>query len=104
MLRSMRKFALLLIENGFPDLDESAIRRGGKDGRELTQAIAGWAFENGYRGIIYPSRLDGYECCAVFDTAEFEPDGDPEPLTLDDPDLRAIAKVYNLTIEELTSL
>ena len=67
--------------------------------RKVTQAIAQWAYEQGYHGIVYSSRLDvTCNCWAIFDSAQFHPVDDPEPITLDDPDLRAVAAIYGLNL------
>jgi hypothetical protein len=67
--------------------------------RDFTQAIARWAYEEGYHGIVYKSRLDHrFDCWAVFDTATIEPVGDPEPLNSDDPDLGRVADLFRLAI------
>lgn len=67
--------------------------------RDFTQAIARWAYEEGYHGIAYKSRLDHrFDCWAVFDTATVQPVGDPEPLRPDDPDLRHVMALFQLAV------
>jgi hypothetical protein len=87
-------FGARLHEFGLADVD-----LGGICGprRDLTQAVAGWAFERGYQGIVYASRLGAsFECWALFDTARIDPVGPVVPLALDDPDLQAVARVFAL--------
>jgi hypothetical protein len=70
--------------------------------RDFTQAIARWAYEQGYHGIAYKSRLDHrFDCWAVFDTATIEPVGDPEPLRPDDPDLGRVAALFRLALTSI---
>jgi hypothetical protein len=67
--------------------------------RQLTQAIARWAYERGYAGLVYASRLDArLACWAIFEGARFERVGDPVPITSEDPDLRAVARLYGLRV------
>jgi hypothetical protein len=67
--------------------------------RPLTQAIARWAYEHGYSGLVYASRIDArLACWAVFEGARFEQVGLPEPITPNDPDLRAVARLYGLSV------
>jgi hypothetical protein len=64
--------------------------------RELTQAIARWAYEQDYQGIIYPSRLDGaFTCWALFEGARYEP-LETTAIAADDPDLLTIAGLFRL--------
>jgi RES domain len=38
--------------------------------RAFTQAVAAWAYEHGYQGIVYASRFGiSFECWAIFDSA-----------------------------------
>jgi RES domain len=56
--------------------------------RAFTQAVAAWAYENGYNGIVYASRFGAsFECWAIFDSANIESVGSVVPLSLDDTDL-----------------
>jgi len=67
--------------------------------RALTQAIARWAYENGYSGLTYHSRLDhAHTLWAIFEGSAFEPVGLPDPITSDDADLAATARLYGLTL------
>ncbi|MBI2940675.1 MAG: RES family NAD+ phosphorylase [Chloroflexi bacterium] len=79
------------------DLDVSGVRG---PRRELTQAIARWAYEHGFAGLAYRSRFDdSLDCWAVFEGAELEPVGVAEPLTPADPDLLAAATLFGLHVE-----
>ncbi len=50
-------------------------------------------------GIVYASRFGAtFEAWALFDTARIEPVGDVVPLSLDDPDLLAVARVFALRL------
>jgi hypothetical protein len=85
-----------LLDLGQEDLDLSGLV--GPD-RRLTQAIARWAYEAGFSGLAYTSRLDSrLVCWAIFEGAEFEVIGAPEPIELNDPDLVAIARLFNLAL------
>jgi len=89
-------FGVRLREFGLADVD-----LGGLCGptRAFTQAVAGWAYEAGYDGIVYASRLGtSFECWALFDAAHVEPVGPITPLSLDDPDLQAVARVFALQL------
>jgi hypothetical protein len=91
-----RELAPTLLVLGINELDFAAVL--GPE-RPLTQAIARWAYERGYAGIVYASRLDArLACWAIFEGASFEQVGDPVPITPDDPDLRAVARLYGLRI------
>jgi hypothetical protein len=91
-----RELAEELLRLGLADLDLSGVAG---PSRALTQAIAGWAHEHGYAGLAYPSRIDQrLTCWAVFEGARFEPVGETEPITPDDPDLRAAARLFGLAV------
>jgi hypothetical protein len=65
--------------------------------RAFTQSVAAWAYEHGYHGIVYASRFGAsFECWAIFDNARIEPARSATPLSLDDPDLVAVASVFAL--------
>ncbi len=81
---------------GLPDLDLSSVL--GPE-RTLTRTIARWAYEQGYAGLAYQSRLDQtLTLWAIFEGAAFEPVGLPEPITPDDPDLVATARLFGLVL------
>jgi hypothetical protein len=89
-------FGQTLLDFGLLDVD-----LGGVCGpqRAFTQAVAGWAHDNGYQGIVYASRFGAtFEAWALFDTARIEPVGEVVPLSVDDPDLLAVARVFALRL------
>jgi hypothetical protein len=91
-LRNELAATLLALE--FADLDLSRVLG---PSRALTQAIARWAYDRGFAGLAYSSRLDArLTLWAVFEGAGFEPVGLPEPITPDDPDLTATARLFGL--------
>lgn len=88
------ELAATLLDLGLPDLDLSGVLG---PRRRLTRAIARWAYEHDYRGIVYPSRFDdALSLWAIFEGAAFEPEGVPEPIVPDDPDLVATAHLFGL--------
>lgn len=90
------QFTALILSLGLDDLDVSGATT---SKRALTQAIARWAHDNGFQGIVYPSRLDSaLTCWAVFEDAVIEPVGPIRPIARDDPDLRAVARLFGLTM------
>ena len=85
-----------LLELGSADLDVASVTG---PVRELTQTVARWAYERGYAGLAYRSRLDEtLTLWAVFEGAAFEAVGHPEPIGPDDPDLVATARLFGLRI------
>jgi hypothetical protein len=81
---------------GLDDLDVSGVR-GSR--RPLTQAIARWAYERGYQGIVYSSRFhDAYRCWAVFEGAHFERSGRPQAITPRDRSLQAAMRLFGLQL------
>lgn len=81
---------------GLPDLDVSGVRG---PSRELTQAIARWAFECGYHGIAYRSRFDDtFDCWALFEGAAWTPAGLPQRIRRNDPDLRTATALLGLRL------
>lgn len=81
---------------GLSDLDLSSVAG---PRRSFTQAIARWSHEHAYAGAAYPSRLDGrLTLWAIFEGAALEPVGPPEPIAPDDPDLRAVARLFGLSV------
>jgi hypothetical protein len=65
----------------------------------LTQAVASWAYDRGFHGIASTSCHDSeVDCWALFDRTEFEAVGSPDPIRRDDPDLVAVARLFELTI------
>jgi RES domain-containing protein len=100
MLR--RELPEVLVRLGLADLDVSGVRG---PYRELTQAIARWAYEHGFAGLAYRSRFDDQlDCWAIFEGADIEPCGDPQPVSSDDPDLAVAAALFDLTVGPTRSL
>jgi RES domain len=65
----------------------------------LTQAVTAWADDRGYHGIAYAScHGAAADCWALFDRAIFAPVGEPDSVQQDDPDLIAVADLFDLTI------
>jgi hypothetical protein len=90
------ELATTILTLGLTDLDLSRVLG---PRRTLTQAIARWAYERGYAGLVYPSRLDArLTLWAVFEGGTFEPVGLPELITPDDPDLAATARLFGLLL------
>jgi hypothetical protein len=91
-----RELAGELLRLGLADLDVGGVVG---PARALTQAVAGWAHGQGYAGLAYASRIDqALTCWAVFEGARFEAVGSPEPIASDDPDLRAVARLFGLAV------
>lgn len=90
-----RELAETLSSLGRDDFDLSdALSRD----RKLTQAIAAWAYDKGFHGIIYKSRLDAaFDCWAIFEGAQIEPLV-IESIARDDPDLHAVAQSLGLQL------
>jgi hypothetical protein len=85
-----------LVKLELQDLDVSGVR---SSNRKLTQAIARWAYEQGFNGIVYSSRLDDTcGCWAIFEGAQFEPIELPKPIGMDDPDMRLVAQTFGLRL------
>jgi len=65
----------------------------------LTQAIAAYAFDRGYHGTVYTSCHDAtLDCWALFNRAVIERIDAPSPIDKHDPDLVAVARLFDLTI------
>jgi RES domain len=68
--------------------------------RRFTQAVSRWAYERGYQGIVFSSRLDHrFTCWAVFESATIQRVGAPETITQADRDFVRIARSFSLRIE-----
>lgn len=90
------RFAAELRNLGLPDLDVGTVLT---HRRDVTQALARWAYDSGYRGIAYASRFDtSFNCWAVFEGAEFDPILPFERIARDDPDVRTTAALFGLTL------
>jgi hypothetical protein len=87
----------LFLNLGYDEFDLSvALNRD----RRLTQAIARWAYEHEYQGIIYTSRLDAaFDCWAIVEGAQYEL-VEMGSFARDDPDLVAIAEVFGLRFSD----
>ena len=79
------KMTPYLASFGLEDFDASTIQSSSR--REITQMISRFVYEFGMDGIAYPSRY-GHDLTnwAIFEPFKIQIK-DPEPLTLDDPDL-----------------
>jgi hypothetical protein len=67
----------------------------------LTRAIARLVFERGCSGVAYPSCHDpGLTCWAIFEQAIIEPASPFQTIRRDDPDLVAVASLFQLVIPE----
>jgi len=67
--------------------------------RQLTKAIARWAYERDYRGLACSSRFDAtFTCWAILEGVAFEPIGPSEPILPNDPDLIATANLFRLNL------
>lgn len=94
VLRAELADALLAL--GMDDFDVSGARG---PSRALTQRIARWAFDRGYAGIAYRSRVsDDLDCWAIFEGDHWAPVGRPVPIRRDNPELRLAARLLGLAI------
>lgn len=67
--------------------------------RALTQMLARWVFEQGLAGIAYSCSHDpSLDCWAIFEGPHFQPAGAPQPISRTDPDLIAVAQLFELTV------
>jgi hypothetical protein len=90
------ELAELLLSLDLADLDSGVVR---SLNRRLTQAISRWAYERGYNGVAYKSRLDDErDCWALFQGAAIEMVGSIEPISPHDPDFRETARLFGLAI------
>lgn len=90
------EMAATLLTLGFSDLDLGHVLG---PAQVLTQTISRWAREHGYAGVAYASRLDGrLTLWALYEGANFEVVGEPEPITPGDRDLMATARLYGLDV------
>lgn len=90
------ELAQTLLDLGLEDLDLSGVV--GPE-RQLTQAIAQWAFDHGHAGLVYSSRFDAaHTCWAIPEGVTFDPVGLPEPILPDDPDLVWAARSFGLAM------
>jgi hypothetical protein len=90
------ELAATLLTLGFSDLDLGHVLG---PAQAVTQAISCWAHQHGYAGLAYTSRLDAkLTLWALFEGAAFASIGEPDPITPDDPDLAATARLYGLVV------
>jgi RES domain-containing protein len=84
-----------LLDLGLDDFDfGDALSRN----RLLSQAVSRWAYEQEFRGIVFPSRFEyGMRCWAVFETADFQA-LDVVPLNPDAVELRTALTFHGLTL------
>src|SRR5687768_2022369 len=67
--------------------------------RRLTQRIGVWAHTEGFHGIVYASCHDAtLDCWALLDRASFTSTGPLSPVVRDDPELLAVARVFDLRL------
>jgi hypothetical protein len=100
--RLKRELAGLLAYWQHPDLDVATVRGGD---RRVTRLIGQWAYDQSdddgrplYAGVRYVSRLDSrWECWAVFEDVEIR-EVDRRSVLPTDSALRAVAKLYGLTV------
>jgi hypothetical protein len=91
-----RLFAPAVLQVGLEDFDGGAIR---SLQRSFTQAIAGWAFNQGFQGIVYTSRFDdAWTCWAIFEGAAIQPVGVPRRIGRSDPDLALAAALLRIGV------
>lgn len=68
---------------------------------DATRIIAKWAIDQGFHGIVYGSCHDpSLTCWAIFDHAVIVPVEAPQAITANDPDLIAVARLWNLRIPD----
>ena len=92
-LRHTPELVRLFVAHGLTDFDLGDLLA--RD-RSVTQGIAAWAWDNGYQGVLYTSRLDAaFDCWALFDGARFEVE-QIRTIPGDDPDLVAVATFFGL--------
>ncbi|MCA9859712.1 MAG: RES domain-containing protein [Thermomicrobiales bacterium] len=66
---------------------------------DLTRLVAGWAIDHAFDGIAYAScHNPALTCWAIFGGAALLAQGPARPINLDDPDLHAVARLWNLRI------
>jgi hypothetical protein len=63
----------------------------------ITQSISAWAYDNGFKGILYRSRFAiDQTCIAIFEGSQLS-DVQASPIDQDDPDLLWAADILRLT-------
>jgi len=90
------ELADVLLALGMADFDVSGARG---PSRELTQRISRWAFDRGFAGIAYRSRVsDDLDCWAIFEGGHWGLVGRPVPIRRNNPELRLAARLLGLII------
>jgi hypothetical protein len=87
---------MLLLEQGFSDFDVATATT---SNLTVTQAVGEWAFEEGFDGIAYLSRLDPAQTCwAIYERPDMLLFGNVEiqPILDDDPDLGYVIDLFEL--------
>ncbi len=92
--------APLLHGRGYHDFDMSVALN---QDRALSQRVSRWAYEQGFRGIIYPSRFGAeFDCWVIHGGEEASSDALPftplgvAPIMRDDPDLLSAVRLFRL--------
>jgi hypothetical protein len=94
------RFATEIQNIGYNDFD---LMVAANDRRPLTQAIARWAFEQGFSGIRYATRhTPDLSCWAIFEGVTLV-EIDNLPVAFDDPDLVAVAESWSIPLPTLSS-
>ncbi len=69
----------------------------------ITRLVAGWAIDHAFDGIAYRScHNPSLTCWAIFEGATLNMKDAPLPLNSDDPDLHAVARLWNLKLPART--
>jgi len=69
----------------------------------ITRLVAGWAIDHSFDGIAYRScHNPALSCWAIFDGATISTHDEARLINPDDPDLHAVARLWNLTIPART--
>jgi hypothetical protein len=88
-----------LAHRGYRDLDLGELLR---QDRVLTQHVSRWAHDQGYRGMVYPSRFGAALACWALHGGEAAATGNPfiplgtAPIAPDDPDLWEAVRLFGL--------
>lgn len=107
-LRNDSVIAKKAMECGFSDVDASALKASGPNGRKFTQTVAAHIYNKDYNGIRYASRLgDSCFCiagfvavkCAAVTDSDFIKDVLPtKDIELSDPILKIVAQILGLSL------
>lgn len=70
---------------------------------QITRIVAGWAIDRAFDGIAYASCHDPrLTCWAIFEGAIIVALEPAQSIPRDDPDLLAVAQLWNLQIPEIS--